>query len=65
MTPAEAQTQIDAIDAILSGPVKVTRAGREITYDFEALERRRNRLQKYINGGQGLRVIRYNTSYSE
>lgn len=63
MTKTEAQAKIDQIDDILAGPEKTVRAGREISYDFEALERTRNRLQRFINGGMSVAVVRYNTGF--
>lgn len=64
MTRAEAQTKIDEIDTILCGPTRVVINGRQVDYDFEALERTRARLQRYVNGGVGLRVVRYNPDYT-
>jgi len=68
MTPATAQTSIDAIDAVLArGVSSWTHNGRTSTYDLPAMRRERDRLQAYLNRQNGgrVRVGRYNSAYNE
>lgn len=59
MTKSEAQEKIEEIEEIMCGPTKVQINGRVIEYDFDALEKQLVRLQRYVSGGQNLRVGRY------
>jgi len=66
---ATLQTRLDEIDAILAGGIKSTTIGdRRVDYDFAALEKERDRIERRIATMQGtkpsLRRGRYNPYYS-
>ena len=64
MTPAEAQTALETIDAILNAGVSSASVGdKTVTYDLPALRRRRSELLRIINGSS-VRVGRYNPQWS-
>jgi len=63
MTKAEAEAKIAEIDAILDAGVQTATIGdRTVTYDFVHLRKRRDALQRYVNGS-GVRVGRYNSAW--